>query len=162
LPVCGLRQRPSDACSVLTRRVQSGTARSARIVRLLWDVISTAGASVVCPMSAVRITTGVRDKNDQQIPTETSASKSRRLRELRKRRKNWMAERVGFEPTVEFPLHTLSKRAPSTTRTSLPFRSTTYGRATIVILLIVIVLQCAAITYGLFQYSRAATAPSVQ
>src|SRR4051794_37530312 len=33
-----------------------------------------------------------------------------------------MAERVGFEPTVEFPLHTLSKRAPSTTRTSLRFR----------------------------------------
>ena len=30
-----------------------------------------------------------------------------------------MAERVGFEPTVEFPLHTLSKRAPSTTRPSL-------------------------------------------
>src|SRR5262245_35933126 len=30
-----------------------------------------------------------------------------------------MAERVGFEPTVEFPLHTLSKRAPSATRTSL-------------------------------------------
>jgi len=23
-----------------------------------------------------------------------------------------VAERVGFEPTVEFPLHTLSKRAP--------------------------------------------------
>ena len=32
-----------------------------------------------------------------------------------------MAERVGFEPTVEFPLHTLSKRAPSTTRTSLRY-----------------------------------------
>jgi hypothetical protein len=32
---------------------------------------------------------------------------------------NELAERVGFEPTVEFPLHTLSKRAPSTTRTSL-------------------------------------------
>jgi hypothetical protein len=31
----------------------------------------------------------------------------------------WLAERVGFEPTVGFPLHTLSKRAPSTTRTSL-------------------------------------------
>src|SRR5438128_8645774 len=30
-----------------------------------------------------------------------------------------LAERVGFEPTVGFPLHTLSKRAPSTTRTSL-------------------------------------------
>ena len=34
-----------------------------------------------------------------------------------------MAERVGFEPTVEFPLHTLSKRAPSTTRTSLLYTS---------------------------------------
>jgi PAS domain S-box-containing protein len=33
-----------------------------------------------------------------------------------------LAERVGFEPTVGFPLHTLSKRAPSTTRTSLRFR----------------------------------------
>ncbi len=31
-----------------------------------------------------------------------------------------MAERVGFEPTLEFPLNTLSKRAPSTTRPSLP------------------------------------------
>ena len=32
---------------------------------------------------------------------------------------NNMAERVGFEPTLEFPLNTLSKRAPSTTRPSL-------------------------------------------
>ena len=32
---------------------------------------------------------------------------------------NIMAERVGFEPTVEFPLHTLSKRARSTAPTSL-------------------------------------------
>jgi hypothetical protein len=31
----------------------------------------------------------------------------------------YLAEREGFEPSVEFPLHTLSKRAPSTTRTSL-------------------------------------------
>src|SRR5689334_2208340 len=34
----------------------------------------------------------------------------------------WMklsAERVGFEPTLEFPLNTLSKRAPSATRPSL-------------------------------------------
>jgi hypothetical protein len=30
-----------------------------------------------------------------------------------------MAEREGFEPSVRFPVHTLSKRAPSTTRTSL-------------------------------------------
>jgi hypothetical protein len=30
-----------------------------------------------------------------------------------------MAERPGFEPGVEFPPHTLSRRAPSTTRTPL-------------------------------------------
>src|SRR5262249_4427559 len=28
------------------------------------------------------------------------------------KRERRLAERVGFEPTVEFPLHTLSKRAP--------------------------------------------------
>ena len=31
------------------------------------------------------------------------------------------AETEGFEPSVELPLHTLSKRAPSATRTSLLF-----------------------------------------
>jgi hypothetical protein len=36
-----------------------------------------------------------------------------------------MAEREGFEPSVEFPLHTLSKRAPSTTRPSLHLESIT-------------------------------------
>ena len=30
-----------------------------------------------------------------------------------------LAERGGFEPPIEFPLYTLSKRAPSTTRPSL-------------------------------------------
>lgn len=30
-----------------------------------------------------------------------------------------LAEREGFEPSVQFPTHTLSKRAPSATRTSL-------------------------------------------
>ena len=34
-----------------------------------------------------------------------------------------LAERVGFEPTVEFPQHSLSRRAPSTARTPLPRRS---------------------------------------
>ena len=38
------------------------------------------------------------------------------------KRERRLAEREGFEPSVEFPLHTLSKRAPSTTRTSLRFR----------------------------------------
>ena len=32
-----------------------------------------------------------------------------------------MAERVGFEPTLPFRVNTLSKRAPSATRPSLPF-----------------------------------------
>ena len=32
-----------------------------------------------------------------------------------------MAERAGFEPAVELPLHTLSKRAPSATRTPLRY-----------------------------------------
>ena len=30
-----------------------------------------------------------------------------------------MAEREGFEPSIQFPVYTLSKRAPSTTRPSL-------------------------------------------
>lgn len=34
-----------------------------------------------------------------------------------------LAERVGFEPTLEFPLNTLSKRAPSATRPSLRRRA---------------------------------------
>ena len=33
----------------------------------------------------------------------------------------FMAERQGFEPWIEFPLYTLSKRAPSTTRPSLRY-----------------------------------------
>jgi hypothetical protein len=36
-----------------------------------------------------------------------------------RKKKELMAERVGFEPTLELPLNTLSKRAPSTTRPSL-------------------------------------------
>ena len=47
-----------------------------------------------------------------------------RLSPRRSARERRLAERVGFEPTVEFPLHTLSKRAPSTTRTSLRLEST--------------------------------------
>ncbi len=39
-----------------------------------------------------------------------------------------LAERVGFEPTLEFPLNTLSKRAPSATRPSLPRKVGTYHK----------------------------------
>ena len=35
-----------------------------------------------------------------------------------------MAEREGFEPSVPFRIHTLSRRAPSTARTSLQVLST--------------------------------------
>ena len=31
----------------------------------------------------------------------------------------WDAEREGFEPSIRFPVYTLSRRAPSTTRTPL-------------------------------------------
>ena len=55
--------------------------------------------------------------------TEPSRRSSRAI----ERERRWMAERVGFEPTVEFPLHTLSKRAQSTTLTSLRLESITYG-----------------------------------
>src|SRR5688572_4491505 len=46
-----------------------------------------------------------------------------------RRERRRMAEREGFEPSVEFPLHTLSKRAPSTTRTSLRLESTSCERS---------------------------------
>jgi hypothetical protein len=36
-----------------------------------------------------------------------------------KNKANLVAERMGFEPMKEFPLYTLSKRAPSTTRPPL-------------------------------------------
>ena len=34
-----------------------------------------------------------------------------------------LVERAGFEPAIEFPLYTLSRRAPSTTRTPLHKRA---------------------------------------
>ena len=43
----------------------------------------------------------------------------RRIRRIPVRAVGLMAEREGFEPSIEFPLYTLSKRAPSTTRPSL-------------------------------------------
>ncbi len=45
------------------------------------------------------------------------------------KRERRLAEREGFEPSVEFPLHTLSKRAQSTTLTSLRLESTICERS---------------------------------
>src|ERR1700681_440310 len=42
---------------------------------------------------------------------DTTHCKHKKIKEV--------AERVGFEPTVEFPRHSLSRRAPSTARTPL-------------------------------------------
>ena len=41
------------------------------------------------------------------------------IHELAKMRYELFAERAGFEPAIEFPLYTLSRRAPSATRTPL-------------------------------------------
>ena len=41
----------------------------------------------------------------------------------------WMAERAGFEPAVRFPVHTLSRRAPSTTRPPLRWAGRNEGAA---------------------------------
>ena len=59
-----------------------------------------------------------------KIDLGTSAFAEATVGNLCASRERRLAERVGFEPTVEFPLHTLSKRAPSTTRTSLRLEST--------------------------------------
>ena len=54
-----------------------------------------------------------------------------------------LAEREGFEPSVEFPLHTLSKRAPSTTRTSLRVEeSAVYSHSTITSSRVVNITPC--------------------
>ena len=50
-----------------------------------------------------------------QTVLRASLSEARILDNLNRVRRisnRGLAERVGFEPTVEFPLHTLSKRAP--------------------------------------------------
>ena len=59
-----------------------------------------------------------RDRRNRPTYNEKTAVSPGAIPECEHPR-DWVAERVGFEPTVEFPLHTLSKRAPSTTRTSL-------------------------------------------
>ena len=39
-----------------------------------------------------------------------------------------MAEREGFEPSKQFPIYTLSKRAPSTTRPPLQYNANNYPK----------------------------------
>src|SRR2546423_8412053 len=58
-------------------------------------------------------------------------------------RKQRMAERVGFEPTIPVKVYTLSKRAPSATRPSLrkKLRGSSHCTA---------VLQCRLLAEGMF------------
>ena len=48
--------------------------------------------------------------------------KSKNIKLVYKNKGYLMAERMGFEPMIEFPLYTLSKRAPSATRPPLQFK----------------------------------------
>ena len=54
-----------------------------------------------------------------QIGTERGDTRTLDRRRQRRKSGNFLAEREGFEPSIEFPLYTLSKRAPSATRPSL-------------------------------------------
>ena len=60
-----------------------------------------------------------RVRSELQASKETTGSLARRYGLSRATVAKWrsrtaadVAERVGFEPTVQFPAHTLSKRAP--------------------------------------------------
>ena len=48
-----------------------------------------------------------------------SKRKIKKHREMKVSRCFFLAERKGFEPLIQLPVYTLSRRAPSTTRTSL-------------------------------------------
>src|SRR4051812_9480031 len=70
---------------------------------------------ILCVTDAAR----TRAATSLRIRSRIGRPSRRRLSVMFARRERRLAEREGFEPSVEFPLHTLSKRAPSTTRTSL-------------------------------------------
>ena len=95
-----------------------GGASSSQILKASPDSVQ-----VRCDGAPATEGSGGRDS----VPIATGGSASRQTgRPLEppptERQRRRVAEREGFEPSVEFPLHTLSKRAPSTTRTSLHFR----------------------------------------
>src|SRR5712671_4415527 len=70
---------------------------------------------------------GVKQNDTRKCHLPHFGAKNRKkIKEIRENSE--LAEREGFEPSVEFPLHTLSKRAPSTTRPSLRLKSITYER----------------------------------
>jgi hypothetical protein len=77
---------------------------------------------------------------------------------IRQQFQNQVAEGVGFEPTIRFPVYTLSKRAPSATRPSLrSFRNgarpiNTSRRAPTAILLYQIRRRCYACLGSIFIY----------
>src|ERR1700722_13745915 len=59
-----------------------------------------------------------REREGSNIYQEVTILKGL-LEQLRTKANGLMAEGVGFEPTIRFPVYTLSKRAPSATRPPL-------------------------------------------
>ena len=87
---------------------QCGRTASAASARCAGSDLAERGVADLLPR-AIRAIATIERCND---------NKGRIL--LGSRRKFWyLAERQGFEPWIEFPLYTLSKRAPSATRPSL-------------------------------------------
>src|SRR5439155_2045949 len=65
-----------------------------------------------------RASAALRSPHERGIPLSKSPFKSRPLRTLPSVH-SVMAERVGFEPTIQFPVYGISNAAPSATRPPL-------------------------------------------
>src|SRR5580692_1101446 len=75
-----------------------------------------------CPHSLIRGTAIRSNSLEYRISVDSQAPENG----LR----NALAEGVGFEPTIRFPVYTLSKRAPSATRPPLRARRAQYSHGT--------------------------------
>src|SRR5690606_27946512 len=96
------------------------------------DAALIAGPDAQRPDAAIRVgpsrrggapgmtrTCDLQVRNLTLYPTELRALEAADSSESRWRVAVDLAERVGFEPTVPFPVHALSRRVPSATRPSL-------------------------------------------
>src|SRR5262249_48110736 len=98
-------------CGLLPRRLtHCGRRLTAARFEVLWCGLRPRRLS----RCGRHLTAGPRAAS--RVNTESACSQNRRGRRGARRVAACMAERVGFEPTLEFPLNTLSKRAPSATR----------------------------------------------
>src|SRR2546427_10186873 len=86
-----------------------GTRLSQPLAAKVEDSHEEAAEARVCPLRS-----GERSREPRSCRSHTF-----KLSQVSQVSFGLLAEREGFEPSVQFPVHTLSKRAPSTTRTSL-------------------------------------------